>query len=109
MDLETGEIHIRKKEFNNMSRKPGIGRTWFDKYQTDVYTTGKVVVRGHPQYPPRAYDKWFKKLDQAALEEFQYARYVEQLAQTEHHTPARLAVQEQVEKAKTRNLKRNLG
>lgn len=108
LDLETGEITNKKKEFNQMSRRKGIGSTWIEKYQTDVYTTGKVIVRGHQNNPPRYYDRQFKKIDQQRLEELQYGRYLEQLAQTEHHTPERLAVQEQVAAAKTKSLKRNL-
>lgn len=106
LDLETGEIHTKLKEYNQMSRRPGIGSLWIKRYASDVYTTGKVIVRGHPNNPPRYYDKIYKKLDAETLEHFQYARYVEQLAQTEHHTPERLLVQEQVATAKTRNLKR---
>lgn len=108
LDITTGEIIKRKKEYNCMSRRPGVGSTWLMKYTSDVYTTGKVIIRGHQNNPPRYYDKLFKKLDRAALEDFQYARYVEQLAQTEHHTPERLAVQEQVAEAKIKSLKRNL-
>ena len=108
LDLETGEIATKKKEFNQMSRRPGVGSTWIEKYKNDVYTTGKVIVRGHKNNPPRYYDKQFKKIDQAALEDLQYGRYLEQLAQTEHHTPERLAVQEQVAAAKTKSLKRHI-
>lgn len=106
LDPETGEIVIRKKEYNQMSRRSGIGKTWIEKYKTDVYTTGKVIVRGHPNNPPRYYDKIYKELDQAQLEHIQYARYIEALAQHEHRTPERLAVQEEVQEARTRSLKR---
>lgn len=108
LDPETGEIIKKKKEFNQMSRRQGIGKSWINKYQTDVYTTGKVIVRGHKNNPPRYYDKQFKKIDQLTLEQLQFARYLEQLAQTEHHTPERLAVQEQVAAAKTASLKRHI-
>lgn len=108
LDLDTGEIISKKKEFNTMSRRPGIGSSWLRKYSSDVYTSGKVVANGHQHNPPRYYDKLYKKLDQAQLEDFQYARYTEALAQQEHHTPERLAVQEQVQAAKTRTLKRSI-
>lgn len=108
LDLDSGEIIKRKKEFNNMSRRPGIAHTWFQKYQGDIYNvTGKLIVKGHPRNPPRYYDKLFKKIDSEALEGYKHARYLEQLAQAEHHTPERLAVQEQVQTARTTSLKRN--
>lgn len=108
LDLETGELVQKQKEYNTMSRRPGIAKTWFDKYNTDITATGKIIIRGHKNNPPRYYDKLLKKLDELKLEEFQYARYIEQLAQTEHHTPERLAVQEQVAAAKTKSLQRKL-
>lgn len=107
IDLDTGEIHSKKKEFNNMSRRNAIGKTWLIKYATDVYTTGKMVVRGHETYPPRYYDKLYAKIDERALEQFKLARAEEAKQHAEHHTPERLAVQEVVENAKTRSLKRN--
>lgn len=114
IDLETGEINTKTKEFNQMSRRSGkkgeagIGSRWIKKYKDDVYTTGKVIIRGHKNNPPRYYDKYLKQLDRAALEDFQYARFLEQLEQAEHHTPERLAVQETVAAAKTKSLKRSL-
>ena len=39
-------------EFNKMSLKPGIGSEWFDKFSSDVYPDGKVVVRGHLSRSP---------------------------------------------------------
>lgn len=107
LDPETGEIISKKKEYNAMSRRPGIGKTWIEKYKNDVYTTGKVIVRGHKNNPPRYYDKQMKKIDQLQLEEKQYERFLEALQQIEHRTPERLAVQEQVAAAKTKSLQRN--
>lgn len=109
IDPDTGEIYLRKKEFNQMSRRGGLGSSWMTKYAADIYKAGgKVIMRGAKLNPPRYYDKLYKKVDQAALEGLKHARYLEALAQHEHHTPERLAVQELVTNARIRNLKRNL-
>lgn len=108
LDIETGEIWRKKKEFNNMSRRPGIGKPWMEKFHGDVYTSGKVIVNGARRNPPRYYDKIYKHIDQLQLEHIQHSRFMEALAQSEHHTPERLAVQEAVALAKTKSLKRNL-
>lgn len=92
-----------------MSRASGIGRTWLEEFHTDLHNNGKVLINGHEQNQPRYYDKYIKKLDPLLHERHKLARELEAAAQKEHHTPARLAVQETVAKAKTRNLKRNLG
>lgn len=55
-DMTTGEINLVKPEYATMSRKPGIGKTWFDKYKEDVFPNDYCVVRGHEVRPPRYYD-----------------------------------------------------
>lgn len=60
-DDESGEIFADKlPEFNDMSRRPGIGRVWFDKYYKDVYSSDKVVFKGLKIQPPKYYDKCFE-------------------------------------------------
>lgn len=108
LDIETGELQYRKKEYNAMSRRRGIGHTWLQRYQADIYPHGKVIARGKTLPTPRYYDKKFADIDQLASEQLQYVRYVEQLARQHDHTPARLAVQEEVAKAKTKSLLRRL-
>lgn len=108
INLETGEIQKRKKEFNQMSRRPGIGKTWLEKYEGDAYPQGKVVINGHEQNAPRYYDKKWAEQNPTEWEELQYNRYKEGMKYITERTPERLAVQEQVQKAKTRTLKRSL-
>lgn len=107
IDPETAEIYTKTKEFNQMSRRSGIGSSWLHTYHQDVYATGKLIAGGHPQNPPRYYDKLYKNIDQLELEQVKHQRFIEALAYTEHQTPARLAVQEQVALARTTSLKRN--
>lgn len=111
LDLETGEIITRKTEYNNMSRHAAIGKAWLMKYKDDVYTRGKVILRGRAYAPPRYYDKQLPKLDlqtgKEIIEELKWERQLEAIRQIEHHTPERLAVQEQVAEAKTKRLQRH--
>lgn len=51
----------RKPEFCRMSLRPGIGKTWFDKFGSDVYPLDEVVSRGHKAKPPRYYDKLLER------------------------------------------------
>lgn len=46
----------REPEYATMSRRPGIGRPWLEKYKCEVYPADGVVVRGRLMKPPRAYD-----------------------------------------------------
>lgn len=53
----------RRPEFLLMSRRPGIGRGWIDKFRSDVYPSDEVIVREHSTRPPRYYDNVFKAAD----------------------------------------------
>ncbi|WNK12979.1 MAG: replication initiator protein [Microvirus sp.] len=46
----------RRPEYLLMSRRPGIGRAWFDKFSSDVFPCDEVIVNGVPCRPPRYYD-----------------------------------------------------
>lgn len=108
IDLDSGEIQTRRKEFNQMSRRPGLGSTWLAKYQTDAYPHGKVILKNSRVNTPRYYDKQFKRIDALAFKELQRVRAIEAYAHRQDHTDRRLAVQEQVSLARTKSLLRDL-
>jgi len=107
-DLETGEIIQMTPEFNKMSLKPAIGKNWYEKYKTDVYPHDYVVLRGQKIKPPKYYDQLYKNDNPYEYEIIIGNR--ENGAKLNHadNTYARLAVKEQVAKAKLRKLKRTL-
>lgn len=43
-----------------MSRRPGIGSPWIEKFLENVYNHDRVVVKGHECLPPRFYDEVLK-------------------------------------------------
>nr|WAE43543.1 MAG: replication initiator protein [Microviridae sp.] len=50
----------RKPEFIRMSRRPGIGRSWYDKYKNDLYPNDQCVIRDHQICrPAKYYDKLY--------------------------------------------------
>lgn len=107
-DPETGEIIERKKEFSQMSRRPGLGNDWLNKYTADVYPRGKVVIRGHEAPPPRYYDKQYKKMNPTQWEKLRKERRKLATATGKDRTPARLSVRKAVKQAQLRQLKRTL-
>lgn len=57
----TGEIHTQKKpEYTTMSRRPGIGKLWFDKFSTDIYPSDQCIVNGQKVKPPKFYDTQYE-------------------------------------------------
>lgn len=58
VDSKTGEfLYDKKPEYTTMSRRPGIAKGWFEKYQTDVYPKDFITVNGKKCRPPKFYDK----------------------------------------------------
>lgn len=66
-DMSTGEVSQVKPEYATMSRKPGIGKTWFDKYKSDVFPNDYCVIRGHEVKPPRYYETLLNEEELAQL------------------------------------------
>ncbi len=50
----------KKPPYVTMSRRPGIGYPWIEKYLENVYNNDRVVVKGHESLPPRYYDSILK-------------------------------------------------
>jgi len=107
-DLITGEIIQMQPEYNKMSLKPGIGYEWYKKYRSDVYPHDYVVIRGKKVKPPKFYDKKYKTDYPYEYDELLYKREKTAKLYQADNTPQRLAVKEQVQKAKLLQLKRTL-
>jgi hypothetical protein len=116
IDIDTGEIKQLTPEYNDMSRRPGIGLKWIQKYTADVYPHGKVIVRGKKANPPRYYDKQYEKLTEGGdylnnndpFEDLKHNREIEGLHHIADQTPQRLRVKETVAAAQIKMLKRKL-
>nr|UQB76410.1 replication associated protein [Flumine microvirus 21] len=109
-DQETGEIINLQPEFNDMSRRPGIGKMHYEKYKNDIYKgkNSHVRVKGKKTKPPRYYDKLYQRDVPPHYEEIKRERQKQNLLQIKNNTPARLKAEEEITKAKIRSLKQKL-
>lgn len=57
----------RLPEYTTMSRRPGIGAGFFERFKTDMYPSDQVVLRGRVMRPPRFYDGLFELTDPDTL------------------------------------------
>lgn len=82
----------REPEYGTMSRNPGIGASWIDKFQCEVYPADGVVVRGTIVKPPRYYDLRAERSRPLDVEAARLKRFAKR--QRENESPERLAVME---------------
>lgn len=110
VDFDTGELLECEPERVWMSRRPGLGSSWFEKYHRDVYPMDEVVVAGRKYRPPRFYDGRLSTLSAngagvdgpGVLELIKDARRRSSMERCQDKTPARLAVREKVMEARLR-------
>nr|UQB76413.1 replication associated protein [Flumine microvirus 24] len=109
VDLCTGEVFQVVPEFAHMSLKPGLGYTWFQKYWREVaLARDGVIVDGVKNSSPRYYDKLLELMDFDLKDHNDFLRYVNSKKFADDCTPERLAVRENVARARVNQLTRNL-
>ena len=106
--LETGEIIQVQPEYTTMSRRPGIGKEWFDEYKDDLYPSDEVPVPGSGVFKkvPRYYDAQMERSDPETLATVKDARKLFKDENKEEYTPERLMSRYRVKKAQSEMLKR---
>jgi hypothetical protein len=75
---KSAEDHYKGKvpEFALMSRRPGIGSAWFEKFTKDVYPKDFFTIRGVKYRPPRYYDDLMEKKSPKTLERVKVKRHL---------------------------------
>lgn len=113
---EEGEVVSVPREYATMSRRPGIGAAWFERYHSDVYPSDFVTVDGVRVRAPRFYDRLHQEKTGGPkegrltddMEKLKRDRRALAAEHAEDQTPERLRVRETVKKAQISTLKRGL-
>lgn len=103
-----GEVYWLEPEYATMSKRPAIGKRWFDKYGAEVVAYDGVVTAGMLGRPPRYYDKLRDAIDHQELFGSKLERLCAAAKHKEDQTPARLKDRETVKLAAISTLKRDL-
>lgn len=110
LDWQTGVI--RESEYVTMSRRPGIGKKWYDKFVTDIYPRDYAILRGMKVRPPKFYDGLYELENPAEFARLKKARVAKAIAVDPsgygENGGLRLAVKEEVKIAQMRSLSRGL-
>lgn len=105
---ETGEMFYVEPEYITMSRRPGIAKNWFQKYQKDVYPSDFVTLKGKKFKPPAYYDKIYDLDNHQSMEAIKRQRMKRAKEHADNNTPRRRVVREECQRRKVTMLKRGL-
>lgn len=105
---EYGEVYEVHPVYATMSRRPGLGSTWFNQYWTDVYPDDFVVMKGQKFRPPKFYDKLLDREDAELLVAMKKKRLSESVRHLDDETWERRQVRDIVLKGKAKLKGRDL-
>lgn len=111
VDPVSGELLPVEPEFVHMSLKPGIGAGWLERFGSDVFPSGEVVVNGKKSAAPRYYDLWYEKRDPEGMQAIKDRRFLVVAKRWERSFLAlqrRLAAGELIDAARTNLFKREV-
>lgn len=103
---ETGEMIPIVPEYINMSLKPAIGATFYEKFAKEIHGQDSVLIKGAKRKVPRYYDKKLSEENPDRLEELKFLRAEKAKTRAADSTDDRLAVREQFKIERTKGLQR---
>lgn len=118
VDERTGEL--RAPEFRLMSRRPGLGRAFYEKFKLDMFPLDYRIIDGVKTVPARYYGSLYERENPADFQRIKLERvarasrgeYVVNTVNRRVWVPstdsARLAVKEEVKLAQIRRLSKSL-
>lgn len=103
----TGETWQVEREFLLMSRRPGLGSGWFDKYHKDAFPSDVLIADKKKHPVPRYYLEKLKVLKPDTAKSVAAKRKKARKKDAANNTWDRLAVREECHLAKIQRLKRS--
>jgi len=97
-----------KPEYATMSRRPGIGQGWFQKFKSSVYPSDFIVKDGQKMKPPKYYDRQLEIIDEKEIRKIKSLRIQSSKKHSKDNTPARLATREIVQRKRAERLIRGM-
>ncbi|AXH75865.1 MAG: replication initiator protein [Microviridae sp.] len=89
-----GVVYERLPEFTLMSRRPGLGAGWYDKYGKETYVHDSVIINAREVRPPRFYDSRLAQSDNPLLDIIKRKRRKKAWLLRKDNTPDRRRVKE---------------
>lgn len=103
-----GVVYDREPEFTQMSRRPGIGAAYYERFGAEVRAHDSVVVNGHEVRPPRFYDTRTERLHPGVWDMIRKKRKLKGLEFAHDNGPDRRRVKEFIATRRLQEKKRAL-
>lgn len=102
-----GVAYWLQPEYTTMSRRPGIGKEWYEKYKSDVFPSDELPIPGRGVFKnvPRYYEDLLEKSDPELHQRIKVARAKYAKNRPEEYTPQKLESKYKIKKAQL-NLRR---
>lgn len=102
INKETGEMNGLVPEYVTMSRRPGIGSKFFERYKNEIYVKDFITHKGQLYRPSTYYDKLLDKIDPKALQAIKKQRKEKAEKLAKDNTRYRLVTKEKLLKLKNK-------
>ena len=108
---DDAEAHYAGKlpEYVTMSRRPGLGHAWYEKYgPNEIWPDDYIIIDNRRFKVPKYYDRMLEKADPERFEKMKLRRQEYGEAHEEDRTPERLAARKEVFVNRINQLTRDL-
>lgn len=105
---DVSSLDGRIPEYVTMSRRPGIGRPWYDRFKSDAYPSDFLISGTSKVSVPRYYDGILRDEDPDLYARLKARRSSRGRKSSVDNDAFRLSVKEQCKLAQIKSLKRNL-
>jgi hypothetical protein len=108
----TGEITYYKevqleKEYSTSSKRPAIGKEWYERFKSDCYPSDFIIVDGRKVPIPKYYDKLCEEEDSFTITQQKAKRKIQAMLNHKENTLARLRTREDCKEAQLKSLSRS--
>lgn len=107
VDPRSGQLKKVIPEYITMSRRPGIGKDWYEKYYEDLFPKDFITHDGKTFRVPKFYCKLFEETYPVEYQRIKERRNKRRQEKPDENTIRRLVVKHKVKKAQTKQLSRS--
>lgn len=95
-------------EFHLSSKRPALGRTWFDKYKADAFPSDFIIIDGKKKAVPSLYLQWLSEEEKTRVSRHRKPAWTGKKREHQDENKRRLHARRVIRDQRIENLKRTL-